>query len=99
VVRGPGSRRLQLRSNDRLAKLNAQTLSHAQVVLFLDTRPDDPAEREAFSNMLHGGAWMGFHFAGFALTPSKYPQDWDWYTTSSSVRGRRATRGIHLGGA
>ena len=22
---------------------------------------------------------MGFHFAGFALTPSKYPQDWDWY--------------------
>lgn len=22
---------------------------------------------------------MGFHFAGFALTPSDYPQDWDWY--------------------
>ena len=22
---------------------------------------------------------MGFHFAGFALTPSKYPQNWDWY--------------------
>ncbi len=21
----------------------------------------------------------GFHFAAFALTPSKYPQDWDWY--------------------
>ncbi len=61
-------------------KLNAQTLSQYQVVLFLDTRPDDPAEREAFKQyMLHGGAWMGFHFAGFALTPSKYPQDWDWY--------------------
>lgn len=26
-----------------------------------------------------GGAWMGFHFAGFALTPSDYPQNWDWY--------------------
>jgi hypothetical protein len=26
-----------------------------------------------------GGAWMGFHFAGFALTPSAYPQNWDWY--------------------
>ena len=22
---------------------------------------------------------MGFHFAGFALTPSAYPQNWNWY--------------------
>lgn len=22
---------------------------------------------------------MGFHFAGFALTPSSYPQNWNWY--------------------
>jgi len=22
---------------------------------------------------------MGFHFAGFALTPSDFNQDWDWY--------------------
>ena len=22
---------------------------------------------------------MGFHFAGFALTPSAFPQNWDWY--------------------
>jgi len=29
--------------------------------------------------MEKGGAWMGFHFAGFALTPSKFPQNWDWY--------------------
>jgi hypothetical protein len=29
--------------------------------------------------MEHGGAWMGFHFAAFALTPSGYPQNWDWY--------------------
>jgi hypothetical protein len=29
--------------------------------------------------MEHGGAWMGFHFAGFALDHSKYPQNWDWY--------------------
>ncbi|MEP6747731.1 MAG: ThuA domain-containing protein, partial [Bacteroidota bacterium] len=29
--------------------------------------------------MEHGGAWMGFHFAGFALTPSAYPQNWNWY--------------------
>ena len=50
------------------------------MVLFLDTRPEDPAERSAFRHyMEHGGAWMGFHFAAFALTPSKYPQNWDWY--------------------
>jgi len=22
---------------------------------------------------------MGFHFAGFALSPSAYPANWDWY--------------------
>ena len=22
---------------------------------------------------------MGFHFSAFALTPSVYPQNWDWY--------------------
>jgi hypothetical protein len=55
-------------------------LSKYQVVLFLDTRPDDSAQRAAFEYyMHHGGAWLGFHFAGFALTPSTYPQNWDWY--------------------
>ena len=29
--------------------------------------------------MENGGGWMGFHFAGFALTPSAFPQNWDWY--------------------
>jgi hypothetical protein len=60
--------------------LNEKFLSQYQVVLFLDTRPEKPAQREAFQKyMTDGGAWMGFHFAGFALTPSDYPQDWDWY--------------------
>ncbi|RYE19032.1 MAG: ThuA domain-containing protein [Sphingobacteriaceae bacterium] len=60
--------------------LNAEYLSHYQVVLFLDTRPEVPAQREAFQKyMVNGGAWMGFHFAAFALTPSTYPQNWDWY--------------------
>lgn len=62
------------------SKLNTDFLSHYQVVLFLDTRPDAPEQRQAFENyMEHGGAWMGFHFAGFALTPSEFPQNWDWY--------------------
>jgi len=60
--------------------LNADFLAAFQVVVFLDTRPEDPAERAAFqAYMEHGGAWMGFHFAGFALTPSAYPANWDWY--------------------
>jgi hypothetical protein len=46
----------------------------------LDTRPEDPDQRKAFEQyMKNGGAWMGFHFAGFTLTPSAYPQNWDWY--------------------
>jgi hypothetical protein len=62
------------------SNLNAAFLAKYQVVLFLDTRPDDPAGREAFKTyMEHGGAWLGFHFAGFALTQSKYPQNWEWY--------------------
>ena len=60
--------------------LNARFLSDYQVVVFLDTRPEEPAQRAAFqSYMEHGGAWMGFHFAGFALTPSAVPANWDWY--------------------
>jgi hypothetical protein len=60
--------------------LNASFLSGYQVVIFLDTRPETAAQREAFENYMdNGGAWMGFHFAGFALTPSDYPQNWDWY--------------------
>ncbi len=61
-------------------KLNDEVLSHCQVVIFLDVRPDSADQRAAFRRyMEHGGAWMGFHFAGFALTPSAYPQNWDWY--------------------
>lgn len=60
--------------------LNSDFLAKYQVVIFLDTRPEDPTQRAAFqSYMEHGGAWMGFHFAGFALTPSEYPANWDWY--------------------
>ncbi len=62
------------------SKLNLSFLSNYQVVLFLDTRPEAPEQREAFQKYMEaGGGWMGFHFAGFALTPSAYPQNWNWY--------------------
>ncbi len=60
--------------------LNDDFLKQYQVVVFLDTRPDSANQRAAFQRYIErGGGWMGFHFAGFALTPSDYPQNWDWY--------------------
>jgi len=67
-------------STNDWSKLNSDTLSDYQVVIFLDTRPDVPAQRMAFQEyMENGGAFMGFHFSAFALTPSDYPQNWDWF--------------------
>ena len=61
-------------------KLTPGFLSKYDVVIFLDSRPDSLPQREAFQNyMENGGAWMGFHFCAFALTPSAFPQDWGWY--------------------
>ncbi|GHM99409.1 hypothetical protein WSM22_08990 [Cytophagales bacterium WSM2-2] len=62
------------------SNLNDSFLSRYQVVVFLDTRPEDPSQRAAFERyMKSGGSWLGFHFSAFALTPSAYPQNWDWY--------------------
>ncbi len=70
----------QYDSTNNWSNLNKEFLSRYDVVVFLDTRPDDPDQRKAFEEyMKAGGGWMGFHFAGFALTPSAYPQNWDWY--------------------
>ncbi len=67
-------------STNNWNNMNPDFLARYQLVIFLDTRPDTPSQREAFQHyMEHGGAWMGFHFSGFALTPSDYPQNWDWY--------------------
>jgi uncharacterized protein len=60
--------------------LNTDFLARYQVVIFLDSRPDGEDQRAAFQTFMeNGGSWMGFHFAGFALTPSDFPQNWDWY--------------------
>jgi hypothetical protein len=67
-------------STNNWANLNKEFLSKYRVVIFLDTRPDSLDQRIAFEYyMKNGGAWMGFHFSAFALTPSVYPQNWDWY--------------------
>ncbi len=67
-------------STNNWSNLNPEFLKKYQIVLFLDSRPEEPAQRSAFENyMKNGGAWFGFHFAAFALTPSSYPQNWEWY--------------------
>jgi uncharacterized protein len=67
-------------STNNWQNLNTAFLSKYQVVIFLDTRPEDPVQRAAFQQyMEHGGGWIGFHFAAFALTPSDVPQNWTWY--------------------
>lgn len=67
-------------STSNWENLNAQYLADYQVVVFLDTRPEAESQRKAFEQyMKNGGAFMGFHFSAFALTPSMYSQNWDWY--------------------
>ena len=67
-------------STDNWNNLNAKFLANYQVVLFLDTRPETPEQREAFQKyMENGGGFIGFHFSAFALNDSSYPQNWDWY--------------------
>ncbi len=67
-------------STNNWDNLNIDFLTKYDIVLFLDTRPEKPDQRAAFEQyMKRGGAWIGFHFAAFALTPSGFPQNWNWY--------------------
>jgi len=67
-------------STSNWANLNSEFLSRYQVVLFLDTRPEKPEQREAFQKyMENGGGWMGFHFSAFALEKSAFDMNWSWY--------------------
>ena len=63
--------------------LNEEFLTRFNIVVFLDTRPEAPEQRAAFQHYMEkGGAWIGFHFAGFALNNSDFPQNWEWYHTT-----------------
>ena len=74
------AKHFQYDTTSNWGNMNAAVLKNYALVLFLDTRPEVTGQRTAFEQyMKNGGAWIGFHFAGFALTPSSYPQNWDWY--------------------
>jgi uncharacterized protein len=54
--------------------MNPNVLSRYQVVIWLDYSPSTPKERAAFQNyMEHGGAWLGFHIAGYMDSREAWP--------------------------
>lgn len=62
------------------SRMRIDTMQKYQVVIFLDSRPDSMPYRKAFEHyMQNGGAWLGFHFAAFAMDKSAFPQNWPWY--------------------
>lgn len=56
--------------------MNPAVLKQYQVVLWLDDSPATPAQRAAFQDyMEHGGAWLGFHIAGYM----DRRETWPWF--------------------
>jgi len=57
-------------------KLNSNNLAKYQVVIFLDNKPYDWNQRNAFQQYVQkGGGFMGFHVTAFAEKAS----EWSWY--------------------
>ncbi|ASK30901.1 hypothetical protein CEY12_17680 [Chryseobacterium sp. T16E-39] len=74
------TKKLDYTSTNNWEKMVIDTLSKYDVILFLDTRPEKPEQREAFRQYMEkGGGWMGFHFAAFSLHSSAYDNNWSWY--------------------
>jgi uncharacterized protein len=54
--------------------LNAASLAHYQLVLWLDDQPHTPPQRAAFEQyMEHGGGWLGFHIAAYNDSDTHWP--------------------------
>ena len=57
--------------------LNTANLQHYQLVVWLNDSPHEPAQRSAFEQFVkRGGAWLGFHFAGYNDSST----GWPWFT-------------------
>ncbi len=57
-------------------KLASEELSEYKAVLWLDDSPHTDAQRKGFENyMKHGGAWIGFHAAGY----NDKDTHWPWF--------------------
>ena len=56
--------------------MNPSVLKQYQVVLWLDDTPSTSAQRAAFQDYVeHGGAWLGFHIAGYMDSR----ETWPWF--------------------
>jgi uncharacterized protein len=55
-------------------KLNAATLKNYDVVVWLNDSPKNAEQRAAFERFAeNGGAWLGFHFAGYNDESTQWP--------------------------
>ncbi len=60
----------------RWADLNDERLQPYQLVIWLNESPSNPEQRQAFERYVErGGAWLGFHAAGYNDKDTKWP----WY--------------------
>jgi uncharacterized protein len=58
------------------SRLNSANLRNYQVVVWLNDSPHEPSQRAAFEQyMEHGGAWLGFHVAGY----NDKDTHWPWF--------------------
>jgi YVTN family beta-propeller protein len=56
--------------------LNDESVKTCQLVLWLNESPTNPEQRRAFERyMEHGGAWLGFHAAGY----NDKDTNWPWF--------------------
>lgn len=64
----------ELKTTSNWDDLNPAVLNNYQVVLWLDEFPSTAAQRTAFEGFMeHGGAWMGFHVAGWMESRATWP--------------------------
>lgn len=62
------------------SKLNDDNLANYDMVMFLNDRPSDYNQQEAFRRFMeNGGAWFGFHSAAFSMEGEN--EYWTWYQT------------------
>jgi uncharacterized protein len=56
------------------SRMNDEYLKAYQVVVWLNNSPANPEQRQSFQHyMENGGAWLGFHFAGYHDESTKWP--------------------------
>lgn len=66
----------EFRATSDWNEMNAAVLKQYQVVLWLNESPSASSQRAVFQDyMEHGGAWMGFHGAGWI----DRRQTWPWF--------------------